>query len=48
MVFSDEYQAVIRQTPHIKYRTSVVVWILFGLLLLLVSLGIFAAMFIRR
>jgi hypothetical protein len=47
-VFSDEYQAVIRQTPHIKYRTSIVVWICFGLLLLLLGAGILAAIFTRR
>ncbi len=42
-VFSDEYQAVIQQTPHIKYRTSIVVWILFGLLVLALVAGLFAA-----
>ena len=42
-VFSDEYHAVIAQTPHIKYRTSIVVWILVGLVLLLIAIGIVAA-----
>ena len=32
MVFSDEYKEIIRQTPDIKYRTSVVVWIFLGVL----------------
>lgn len=32
MVFSDEYQQVIADTPDIKYRTSIVVWILVALL----------------
>jgi hypothetical protein len=40
-VFSDEYKRVIAETPHIKYRTSIVVWIFLGLLLLL-----FGAMFL--
>jgi hypothetical protein len=40
MVFSPEYQEVIAQTPHIKYRTSIVVWIALGILLLLVLLGV--------
>jgi hypothetical protein len=31
VVFSDEYKQVIAQTPHIKYKTSVVVWILLAL-----------------
>lgn len=28
MVFSEEYKKVIAATPHIKYRTSVLVWII--------------------
>jgi len=43
VVFSDEYRAVIEQTPHIKYRTSIVVWIVLGLVLLLIAAGIIAA-----
>ena len=34
MVFSEEYRDVIAQTPHIKYRTSILVWILLGLVVL--------------
>ncbi len=45
MVFSDEYKQVIQETPHIKYRTSIVVWICLGVLLLLIFLGVFAAVF---
>ena len=48
MVFSDEYRAVIEQTPHIKYRTSIIVWIVLGLLLLLIAFGIFGAFSFRR
>ncbi len=44
-VFSDEYQAVIQQTPHIKYRTSAVVWIILGLVVLLIVAGIGVAVF---
>lgn len=43
MVFSDEYKEIIRQTPDIRYRTSIVVWIflgLLGLVLLFVLTGI--------
>jgi hypothetical protein len=47
-VFSDEYHAVIQQTPHIKYRTSIIVWIFLVLLLALITLGICAAIFARR
>ena len=43
-VFSEEYRRVIAETPHIKYRTSVVVWILLGLLLLLIAIAVLAAL----
>jgi hypothetical protein len=38
MVFSPEYHDIIRQTPHIKYRTSIIVWIALGILALAVLL----------
>jgi hypothetical protein len=45
-VFSREYQDIIRQTPHIRYKTSVVVWIALGivlfLLVALVAVGLFS------
>jgi hypothetical protein len=44
-VFSEEYQAVIEQTPHIKYRTSILVWILLGLVLLVIGIAISVAFF---
>jgi hypothetical protein len=47
MVFSDEYRVIIEQTPHIKYRTSIVVWILLGLLLLLIGMA-FIGVFLGR
>lgn len=43
MVFSDQYKEVIKATPHIKYKTSALVWILLGLLLLIVVAVIVAA-----
>lgn len=46
MVFSPEYQKIIAQTPHIKYRTSIIVWVFVGLLLVLLGLGV-ASMFVR-
>lgn len=48
MVFSDEYKEIIRQTPEMKYRTSIVVWIFLGLLLLLIGVGIISAFFLRQ
>ncbi len=34
MVFSPEYQRIRVATPHIKYKTSIVTWIVLGLLIL--------------
>jgi DNA-directed RNA polymerase subunit RPC12/RpoP len=44
-VFSDEYKEVIAATPHIKYKTSILVWIVLLLLLALLGLGLFGALF---
>ncbi len=41
MVFSPEYQAVIAQTPHIRYRTPLVFWILLIVLLLIILFAMF-------
>lgn len=46
-VFSDDYKRTIERTPHIKYKTSIVVWIFLGLLLLLLGLGSLALIFGR-
>ena len=43
MVFSDEYHEVMAQTPHIKYKTSIVVWIFLVLLLTIIAFGVIAA-----
>ena len=45
MVFSDEYQTIIAQTPHVKYKTSIIVWVFFGLLLLLITTAVVAVLF---
>jgi hypothetical protein len=45
VVFSDHYKQVIAETPHIKYKTSIIVWILVILILTLVGLGILAPLF---
>lgn len=45
MVFSPEYKEVIYQTPHMKYKTSIVVWVFAGILALLFVVAIAAAMF---
>ena len=36
-IFAPEYQDVIAATPDVKYRTSIVVWIVLGLLVILVA-----------
>ena len=40
MVFSRPYQAVIAQTPHIRYRTSLVVQVAVVLLIVIIGLAI--------
>jgi hypothetical protein len=37
IVFSDEYQRVIEQTPHMRYKTSLVVWIVLVLIVLAIA-----------
>jgi hypothetical protein len=44
MVFSEEYRQIMDQTPHIKYRTSIIVWLFLGLIVL----GIAAAVLIPQ
>lgn len=38
-VFSPEYQQIIAQTPHVKYKTPMVAWLALGILGLLLVLG---------
>jgi hypothetical protein len=40
MIFSSEYAEIVRITPHIKHRTSIIVWIF--VVLLVVVLGVAA------
>lgn len=39
-LFTPEYQAIVAETPHVKYKTSIVVWIFLGLILLSFVVGI--------
>jgi hypothetical protein len=41
-VTSPDYQTVIAQTPHVKLHTSLVVWILLGLLLIALTFAIYS------
>jgi hypothetical protein len=45
MVFSHRYQAIIAQTPHIRYRTSLLVKILLALVLAFIAVAIAMALF---
>jgi hypothetical protein len=40
-IFSPQYRAVIEQTPHIKYKSSIIVRILVGILLFFLLLALF-------
>lgn len=39
-VFSADYQAIVDATPHIKYKTSIIVWILLALLILMIGAAV--------
>lgn len=45
MIFSPGYKDIIAVTPHIKYKTPLIVWILLGLFILLIVGGLAAAFF---
>ncbi len=45
IVFSENYKRIIEQTPHIQYRTSIIIWLFVGLLFALFFLGLGAALF---
>jgi hypothetical protein len=40
VIFTSDYQDVIAATPHIKYKTSLLVWIILGIVILLVVAAI--------
>ncbi len=42
-VCSEHYRRVVASTPHIKYKTSIVIWIFVGCLVLLITAGVVAA-----
>jgi hypothetical protein len=42
-IFAPAYQDVIAATPHVKYRTSVLVWIFLALLIGLILFGVLGA-----
>jgi hypothetical protein len=46
-VFEPDYPAIITATPHIKYRTSIVVWLVLALLLIGVAAAIVIPMLNR-
>lgn len=46
-VFSPEYRDVIAATPQIKYRMSIVIWILLGLLVVLILGALAATLFAK-
>ena len=47
-VFSEPYKDVILATPHIKYKTSIIVWVFVGILVLFLLLALAAAVFLPK
>src|SRR5262245_5667853 len=41
-IFAPEYQAVIAATPHVKYKTSIIVWIFLALVVALIAFAVLA------
>ena len=48
MVFSDRYKEIIQATPHIKYRTSIIVWIFLFILIGVILAAIIATVVAGR
>jgi hypothetical protein len=46
-IFAPEYKDVIAATPHVKYRTSIVVWVFLALVVGLVVLAVAMPFFSR-
>ena len=44
MVYSPQYKEIVQATPHIRYKTSIIVWILLFILLGLIAFGIIATL----
>ncbi len=44
MVFSEEYQEIRQATPHIKYKTSMIVWLLLILVIVFIAAAILLPM----
>jgi hypothetical protein len=47
-IFGPGYRDVVAATPHVKYKTSIVVWIFLGLIVLLLAAGILMPMFATK
>lgn len=47
-VFSREYRAIREATPHVRKKTSIVIWIFLGLVLFVIVIGVFALLFSTR
>lgn len=47
-ILSAEYADIVAATPHVKYRTSIVVWIFLGLIVLAIGAAILVPLFARK
>jgi len=48
LILSREYVDIVTATPHVKYRTSIIIWIFLGLIALLIVAAIVVPLFSRR
>lgn len=44
-ILSSDYKAIMEETPHIKYRTPVLIWVLLAIVLILLVFGMVAFVF---
>jgi len=45
-VFTPEYESIRKATPHVRYRTSIIVWIVVGFLVLAIASAVVLPMFV--
>lgn len=46
-IFAPDYPAIVAATPHVKYRTSVIVWIVLGALVVVIGAIVIAGLVAR-
>lgn len=48
IIFTADYAEIVAATPHVRYRSFLVLWVVLGVLLALILLGVVAVLLTRR